>query len=749
MPKIQTDIPATLKPYAFHGVDFNYSEGEKEATAECPFCGRAGKFSVKVEDGLCRCVACNMGTEKGGGNPTVFIRLLYESIKIGHTTGDDLDSLAEDRGVDPSTLSAWGVVKSPFTGDWVIPGYGPGGELRQLYRYIRGSDRTRLNPTPGLGHQLFGMTGYDKKSAKVYLCEGPWDGMRLWELLGNTKMTDNGMGGHKLVPTSTLKHSLLADASVLATPSSSVFNEKWPDLFSGKVTYLLFDNDHEREHPTTNKRIPPAGFDGMKRVAKILLESPKIPKEVFYLDWGPGGFDPELKSGWDIRDHLGKETTAEELDALSDLFLRMEPIPDEWVESVKKGKAGGDDLELLDCKKYKDLINAWRKAMKWTDGLDRALSVMLASIASVRLVGDQLWVKVMGPASCGKSTLCEAVSVNKKYVYAKSTMRGFHSGYGEEGEDHSLISKVSGMTLVTKDGDTLLQSPNFKQILSEARDVYDTTSRTSYRNKKSKDYEGIRMTWILCGTGSLRALDQSELGERFLDCVIMQGIDDDLEDEILWRVANRTSRNMKIESNGKAETMNDADLTRAMQMTGGYIDYLRANAVDLLSGVDNSDEALRYCVSLGKFVAYMRARPSVIQNEEESREFAARLVSQLLRLANCLAIVLNRKSLDEEVLRRTRQVALDTARGQTMNLAKLLFNPPSGGPGAEVKALALWAKSDDHTVRRLLKFLHKIGAAEPFNPSNAVAGIKSPQRWRLTERVHRLYDTVMRTDHGY
>ena len=146
--------------------------------------------------------------------------------------------------------------------------------------------------------------------------------------------------------------------------------------------------------------------------------------------------------------------------------------------------------------------SAWRKALKWTDGLDCALSVMLASVTSTMQVGDQLWVKIIGPASCGKSTLCEALSVNDKYILAKSTIRGFHSGYKSDRdgtEDNSLIVQVRNKTLITKDGDTILQSPNLGQILSDARDLYDCTTRSHYKNKMGKDYVGVRMTWILCG----------------------------------------------------------------------------------------------------------------------------------------------------------------------------------------------------------------------------------------------------------
>lgn len=422
------------------------------------------------------------------------------------------------------------------------------------------------------------------------------------------------------------------------------------------------------------------------------------------------------------------------------------------VETYKEGEAerpsaAGGSMDLLDCSDYRALQNAWRKAMKWTDGLDVALSVMLASVASVKSVGDQLWCKILGPASCGKSTLCEALSANKEFVFSKSTIRGFHSGYKSDRsgeEDNSLIAQIKGKTLITKDGDTLLQSPNLGQILSEARDLYDCTSRSHYRNQMGKDYEGIRMTWLLCGTGSLRSIDSSELGQRFLDCVIMEGIDDDLEDEILLRVVNRASRNMAVEADGTPETHNDPDMTACMQLTGGYVGYLRRNATDLLSMVETDDESLHYITRLGKFVAYMRARPSLKQEETTEREFAARLVSQLVRLGKCLAVVLNRDSLDEEVMRRVRKVALDTARGQTLEIVKRLHPCYEG---MTTNTVAVCTNKTDEKTRTMLRFLRHIGAIELFE-FKLGRGVSGQKRWKLTPKLRQLYETVM-TERSY
>lgn len=398
------------------------------------------------------------------------------------------------------------------------------------------------------------------------------------------------------------------------------------------------------------------------------------------------------------------------------------------------------------CSDYKTLTTAWGKALLWTDGLDCALSVMLASILSTRSVGDQLWIKIISPAASGKSTLCEALSTNKKYVFPKSIIRGFHSGFKVEGgKDASLIAQIKDKTLVTKDGDSLLQSPNLSQILSEARDLYDRVSRTHYRNKVSKDYTGINMTWILCGTSSLQSIDSSELGERFLDCVIMDGIDEDLEDEILWKVVNRASRNLSYESDGAAGGQYDGESAEAMRLTGGYVGHLRENAQQLLSNVKADEKSLRQCIHLGKFVAFMRARlsqrKSRIQDEEVvERELATRLVSQHIRLAKCLAVVLNVNRLDVEVMRRTTKVALDTSRGHTLDVVKGMYKAKS--LGLELETIALVTHQTEEKTRKMLRFLSRIGVVWKSTKS----GTRGRPRWRLTSRISKLYSEVCSDD---
>lgn len=723
MPSVR-DIPEHLKVFVWFGVDLSWGQ-TGQARGACPFCDK-GKFYVNQGNGLWDCKVC-----LAKGNVHDFLRILWEK---GLEATKDYDTLAASRGfLYPETLMEWGVVQSPITKEWLVPGYNPEGSMTQLYRYTKLGEGYKLLAAP-LPQTAIHCADF-RTGEVVYLCEGWGDGIALYELLQRAKVFEGS-----LAATGNIEVSLRANANVYATPGCGVFPESWKPLFAGKIVCILFDNDHPRTLPNGTVS-PPGSLEGVKRICALLSAGEEPPKEIHYLQWGKEGFDPGLKSGYDVRDMLAGDTIGDRLKALSHLLSNIKPVPDEWLAAQLPGKRKqGKNLDVLPCDNWRELINAWRKALKWTPGLDKALSCMLASVASLDTIGDQLWLKIIGPASCGKSTLCEALSVNKQYIVAKSTIRGFHSGYksDKEGdEDHSLIEQITGKTLVTKDGDTLLTSPNLPQILAEARDLYDCTSRSDYRHGLRRDYENRRMTWLLCGTASLRALDSSELGERFLDVVMMEGIDDEMEDEIVWRVVNRAVANLKVSA--VANMGVDGDMKLAMQLTAGYVNHLRENAQKLLDQLTTTEEALRYIMALGKFVAFMRARPSAKQKESAEREFSARLASQLVRLANCLAITMNQRSLNSDVMERVRGVALDTARGRTFELTKWMAK--CGAEGQEVKKLALWTGHPTGEEHNLLHFLNRLGAAEVFTPTNGK--VNGVNRWRLTERMQKLCDIIL------
>lgn len=570
-------------------------------------------------------------------------------------------------------------------------------------------------------------------------CEGPWDGMALWETMRASKVTENG-----LTLTGNEAASLYAGANILSVPGANAFPESVLPLVGDKTVYLLFDNDHAKE--VNGRKIDGAGIAGMRRAANAMAKAEKHPTQLEYLHWGKDGFDPELPTGTDVRDLLARgQTIVERVPQLEALLGRIQPIPPTWItgRSAKSGK-GSVEIEPVECKTWNECLAQWKKSMmKMTEGLERALSGMLACAASTEIPGDdQLWLKIIGPPSSGKTTLCEALSISKKYVFANSTFTGFHSGFksDKEGtEDHSFIKFIRGKTLITKDGDSLLKNPQRDKILADGRDVYDKVARVFYNNGIGiRDQNDIYMTWILCGTESLRELDTSELGERYIDIVTCQDMDEELEDEIGWRVANKANRQMEA-TNGSVET-DTPERILAKQMTSGYLEYLRKDMPELLSMVNFPSEKLKECQRLALFVAHMRARPSKKQEEKAQRELSFRLISQFVRLAKCLAVVLNHKEVNDDVMRRVRLCALDTARGVTLSIAKRLREVHV--TGGAIASLAIIVNQSDDRIRNLLRFLRNIGVVEPFQK---VSGgiVQSGVRWRLTKRMLDIYESVV------
>ena len=282
-----TSVHDRLRPYVFHGVQL--SVRGTHAVGDCLFCGREDKFSVEVATGLWRCWTCGGGTERGGGNGLGFVRLLYERASGANVGGPNglkafqAGVAADRRLLSPAAVAAWGICPAA-DGTWLVPGYGVDSKLDQVYRRIRIQDKGewvwRLLPTPGIWpegkvHALHLPIGnFDLARSNIFVCEGPWDGMALWEVW-------NGVTG--------------PNTNIVAVPGCNVWRDEWTEMCRGKTITLMYDSDHP---PTLG------GYNGMKRVAKRLSG---IAASVRYINWGDGGFDPSKPSGYDVRDFLTEE----------------------------------------------------------------------------------------------------------------------------------------------------------------------------------------------------------------------------------------------------------------------------------------------------------------------------------------------------------------------------------------------------------------------------------------------------------
>lgn len=328
--------------------------------------------------------------------------------------------------------------------------------------------------------------------------------------------------------------------------------------------------------------------------------------------------------------------------------------------------------------------------------------------------------------------------------FALEHLTGFHSGFkGSDGEDYSLLSRINNKTLITPEGDVLMSSPRFVEIMSQQRRIFDGTSGASYKNmKEDQRYTGLRTPWIIAGTEALMNTDQSRLGDRFLRVCIHQP-DDDEKQAIIRRVAFTAMRSVMQSSEGAKDQV-DERLAEAYKLTGGYVNWLRANVTDLLSQLTIDEEIVSdRCGELGQFVADLRARPEpdIRKDSIPTKELPTRLTAQFVRLACCVAVVMNRKEIDEEVLRVVKKVALDTARGHSLDIVRFLSIDKLG---SEVKAVSLSTGRTDQKTRDMLLFMRQIGIVETFTMK--IKNFAPRPKWRLTPDFQRLYAKVFHPD---
>lgn len=739
-----------IKPFQFHGVDISSSPGESEG--DCPFCGKAAHFYVETETGRWCCKSCQLA----GNIPTFLAELLEASEK--NTTKRDYQELSEDRGIPIETFKEWGVVKSMTTGEWLMPAFNEKGRLSNIFKAYKDKigkgdeafEKWKVISSPGCKLHPIGTQLLSKKHKILWVCEGPWDAMALHAAFQGLKSKPSRKDPKKLevVRTARPKESLLNVHGIIAVPGAGSFSIEWFRYFSERECNVVFDNDHPRK-TKAGKTIQP-GWDGMKRIEYLLSKSDESPTILRKIRWGPKGYDPKLPDGYDIRDIFNDYPPVKAYNLLQSKMIGVKSLPKEKKETVEEKEL--EVLEPIERTSFRDLLKDYEEALHVAQPLQDTLAVLLACILSTEIRGDQIWLRIIGPPGSGKSTLSEAASAARDYVYPISNIRGLHSGFigdkKSKKEDASLIPKFKGKTVIIKDGDTLVKSPNRDLILAEMRDLYDRTSRSHYRNRQVKNYEGINMTFVICGTDDIKSLNRTLLGERFLDVEILGKTD---ASPYLRRAITSTYDQIASSLAQDVEVRDDEKMKKLKRVTIGFINYLRASVDPHNSERPNftmpkmSQAIMDRVESLGHLVAYVRAR---VQREgldimyRPRPELPTRLGSQFTKLAICLALVLGRDTIDGEVYRIVKKVALDTIESLQLELLRTLYAHRKSG--MTIQQLLLKLRISERHIRRLLEDFQELGITQYRSESNRTGQRgRNRQCWELTPQLRDLYRSAM------
>lgn len=592
---------------------------------DCPFCEKEKHFFYNPQNFMWDCKVCMRS-----GNPVMFLRTLYEQYDNITQTSQFISSLRE---LPLSAVSSSKLKYNPLNGSYLIPTF-KHNRINNLYKVVqvRKQDKTTgewrdkwiimASPSP-MEHTL--MNWDETTEDTVWIVEGHWD-----RIAANAIVSTNGI-------------------TPIGVPGAGVWKDSWCEILADKNIVFCYDNDNSGR----------AGYENV--ILKHISKSQYKPKSISVLRW------PDNKpEGYDLNDCY-KEYGRGSLTRLRD-WIQPYTAP----ENTVVVKATVDTIQAdKTCQTFDDLISRYEQVYHTTDPMRMGLLLVLSSIYSVRVEGEQLWVRLIGAPSSGKTTIAKCVSGSEQVVI-KSTFTGLFSGWKDDaGQDASLIPLIAGKTLIVKDADALLRQPNIEKIFSELRDFYDKDSSTFFKNMVAFDYKNIRSTMILCGTYALRRSDQSFLGERFMDFELNLSERDRecIEDRMLQR--------------SMMTAINPSTLPPEMPVVAaakGFIESLMQKPNNVQLGIREQTN-IRTWARLAATLRTKVDREKFGQREitfEPVIEVPARLIGQLTKLYMCAPVVLGIDRPNDLVHRLVAKVVRDIIdyNSARMKVCRVIMNEP-------------------------------------------------------------------------
>lgn len=718
-----------LRPFVFHGVDLDNDDKESQGT--CPFCHKLGHFGVMTDSGKWRCVRCDTS-----GNIYGFLKALYQqALDFTNKSPDVLTPLSEERGISIRALRKFGIASTEM-GQYLVPSHNTKSILANLSKIIpRDGGGWTIMSTPGCNQWPFGTLKNPPVGGPIWLMEGLWDACKMFEVLSSV-----GIKGSKYV-LSPPKRSLASQCDVLGIPGCKTFHKRFLDLFKDRDLQVVYDSDH----PDPNHNGAVDGHDGMQKILEIIHEEGSYPLSLKFVSWGKDGYDPDLPDGYDARDMFNSMGPCKGLAHLDSIMSSrdLNPPANNYHTSTDK-----KEVEIVPCNNFQDLLEAYREQkLRVTRAFEDTLAVMFAVSLSVTAPGDQLWFRVIGPPGCGKSTMAMAFC-GSDHCAELSKFTGFHSGYvGTSGErkkgDASLIPQLHNKMVWNKDADTIMTSPNRDGILGETRELYDGESTAHYRNRKHASYAGHRMAFVWCGTDTLRGLNRTSLGERFLDCDIFL----DSDQEPYLKAAHSRTKSAVTDYLTGAQQSAPQTVSEALKpITAGFIDYLW-NRIGNYPAPIYSQQASDSIRAMGELLSYIRAtidRQGRDMAYRPRRELGTRIVSQFTKLASCLACMLDHPTVDEAILRIVRKVMKDSSKscgGFRLEILQHLYKVQEG---LTLDMLESRLRLPATTIWRSLRDMQELGIVERVAEPNR-SGIRGRKNHylRLTDTIRGYYHTAL------
>ena len=582
----------------------------------CPLCDKENHFYANCENGLWDCKSCGES-----GNARGLITQIHETF-WNYTTAEHYKQLSEERHILPVYFEKAQWVYDQWHDRWYVP-FPNGTDFLANLGYFSPSHedeklRYRIMKAPGMEQYLY--RPFVDITPHTYICEGEWDALALQQIL---KTKD----------------------AIVAAPGANIFKKEFlQSLKPAKEITLLYDNDN-------------SGLKGMYRAAELLTSAGKT---VRILDWSAVPDAP--KHIRDLLSHKYPKPATAIKSAIVDLdisTISQSTIP-KYTTSI-------DDIDEIYS--FQDYMKEIRRHLYISRETERAFIAVLAVAATINVDGEMLWVFLVGPPSCGKTTLIESFGgTNESFEYvSKLTSEALISGSRtEDGSDASNLPSFNNKGVFIKDFTVCLSMPRDVQhkLYGLMRDIYDGTVKIMFGNGLVKEYHGINFNLVAGVTDAIHSHNDAELGERFLriDYLGHNYKEDAILDKALDNVGKRKD--------------NKGKLTNA---TLGFMKHIFKKYADAPPPV--LTPKTKYLIkSYAKLVARVRTKPKSDRNEgliyKPRPEIATRLALQLTKELIGITRILGQDEVTTEALSILKKVTLDSCYGFVFDVLNHIYKNP-------------------------------------------------------------------------
>ena len=636
-------MPVTQNPLiAFQqfGFKLDHENSSGHAVGNCPFCGKAGHFSIKKDhpNKVWDCKRCG----RGGG----FQKFLQMIVEVS-TEKPDLSDLAEQRGLKEQTLLDAGV--GIMNGSYTVPVLSFDSKT---VLNIKIYDGESFRNTAGCTAAMYGLWLIPKKDTMyqtVYIAEGEWDALAIREMLELTKE----------------KGSI-----VLGVPGAGTFKQEAVQYFIGKRVYTMYDNDL-------------AGRNGTKKSVQMLST---VSSKIDVLEWPEGS-----TAGYDVRDVYVKQFKKSSLPAMLWLKNHCKEISAQGQDtSVDPGICTPPVPVQEVYKVFKRWVHIGDNANKDQRGTD-IYDVVFGTILANRIPGSPVWLYVVAPPGGFKTEPLLACSGGKLIEMVESvTPPALISGMNVGGhDDPSLIGKINGKTLIIKDWTIILGLPEHErnEIMSILRGAFDGICGRNFGNGVRRE---IKSTFgILAAVTPVieQFIEQtSAVGERFISW--RNWLSEDLDTRkghIRQALENSMSENdMKSELNTIAKKVLIAKYPEPPRPS--------QSVTEQIISMSEWVSAMRCTVTRDKYSKAITHRPCT--------ELGTRLSKEILKWCMGAALFRGENEISLDIMRIAQHIARSSVSPR--NLAIISFMYKDYNKSYTKKELSDAIKLPDETTDTLL-----------------------------------------------